>query len=115
MGEVWRSTRKRAAKKLCQPTLIKIQLKNLRNYAGAIFYKTKGKDPIATKRFMRHVKLETTMNYLQAINLDEPEEYITKAVQLNTPTTIKEITELSNAGYQYLTEADGYKLFRKPK
>jgi hypothetical protein len=88
-------------------------MKNLRNYAGAIFYKTTGKhDPIATMRFMRHKRIDTTLHYLQTINLDEPEEYITVAIQLGTPETQKRIIEYSNAGYTKITEADGYQYFR---
>src|SRR5208283_3130851 len=57
MCETWRNTKIRASIKLCKPDLRNIPLKNLRNYAGAQFYKTTGKhDPIATMRFMRHKK-----------------------------------------------------------
>jgi len=113
MSEIWRLTRVRASKKLCKPDLLKIPLKNLRNYAGAQFYKTTGKhDPIATMRFMRHKKLETTLHYIRAINLDEPEEYKTVTVKLGEPDTLPKITELSNAGYTKFTEADGYQYFR---
>jgi len=113
LGETWRRARTEAANKFAEPELAKIPLKNLRNYAGAIFYKTTGrKDPIATMRFMRHKRIDTTLHYLQTINLDEPEEYITVAIQLGTPETQKRIIEYSNAGYTKLTEADGYQYFR---
>ncbi|MDH5482203.1 MAG: tyrosine-type recombinase/integrase [Candidatus Bathyarchaeota archaeon] len=113
MGENWRATRTKASRKLSKPELKTVLLKNLRNYAGAIFYKTTGKhDPIATMRFMRHKCLETTLYYIRTINLDEPEEYTTKAIQLGTPETLKQIMELSDAGYEKFTEADGYQYFR---
>ena len=113
LGETWRRARAHASTKFGEPDLAKIKLKQLRNYAGAIFYKTKGKhDPIATMRFMRHKRIQTTLHYLQCINLDEPEEYKTVAIQLGTPTTQKEILEYANAGYIYLTEADGYQYYR---
>jgi hypothetical protein len=113
LGETWRRARTEAATKFSETTLQNIPLKNLRNHAGAIFYKTTGKkDPIATMRFMRHKRIDQTLHYLQTINLDEPEEYITRAIQLGTPTTMKDIIELSNAGYTKLTEADGYQYFR---
>jgi len=113
MSQSWRVARRRASAKFCRPELLKIPMKNLRNYAGSVFYKTTGRhDPIATMRFMRHKQLDTTMRYLRLINLDEPEEYVTKVVQIGTPDTIKQITELSNAGYEKVTEADGYQVFR---
>lgn len=109
----WVTYRNRLADNTKQPELKKIQLRNLRNYSGAMFYKGIGKrDPIATMRHMRHKKLERTMHYLRAINLDEPEEYITVAIQLGTPETQKQIIEHSNAGYEKLTEADGYLYMR---
>jgi hypothetical protein len=52
------------------------------------------------------------MHYLRAIILDEPEEYITVAVQLGQPETQKRIIEYLNAGYEKATEADGYQYFR---
>jgi integrase len=116
IGDAWRLARERTAKKLCELELLKIQLKNLRNYAGAIFYKTAGKhDPIATMRFMRHKQLQTTLDYIRSINLDEPEEYITITIQLGQPDTGKKIVEYSNAGYDKLTEADGYLYMRTHK
>jgi hypothetical protein len=114
MSIIWQRVRNRLAKNLNQPELRNIPMKNLRNYAGAIFYETKGKhDPIATMRFMRHKKLETTMHYIRAINLDEPDDYTSRAVQLGTPDTQKQILELLNAGFDKVTEADGYQYFRK--
>jgi integrase len=115
IGQAWIYFRKRASEKLCEPELLKIQLKNLRNYSGAVFYNTKGKDPIATQRHMRHKRLDTTQHYLQGIITTDNDEWTHKTVQLGTPTTIKEIEELADLGYQYYTEADGYKIFRKLK
>jgi integrase len=117
LEEAWYKYRKITAKKLCEPDLMKVQLKNLRNYAGARFYYGKGaKDTIATQRFMRHKKLDTTQHYLQAIIIqDNDEEYTTVAIQLGTPQTQKDILAYANAGYQKVTEADGYQYFRKRK
>jgi len=113
LGENWRNTRIRVSQKLCRKDLNTIPLRNLRNYAGAIFYKTTGKkDPIATMRFMRHKHLDTTLHYIRGINLDEPEEYTTVTIQLGQPDTMKKIIEYSDAGYSKLTEADGYLYMR---
>jgi hypothetical protein len=114
MGQVWRDTRERTATKLCKPELNKIPLKNLRNYSGAkLYYKTQ--DPIAVMRHLRHKKLETTMHYIRGITIGGEEEYISKAIKLGTPNTIKEIMELIDTGFRKETEADGYQIFRKPK
>jgi integrase len=113
IGDAWRGYRERRAKELNRPELLKIQMKSLRNYAGAVFYLTKGKDPIQTMQFMRHKKLETTLHYLRAIKtFTAKAEYITKAVKLGQPETIDQISELSNQGFEKYTEADGYQIFR---
>jgi hypothetical protein len=36
-------------------------------------------------------------------------------VQLGTPTTLKEICELAEAGFTKFTEIEGYQIFKKPK
>ncbi|MGD0979709.1 MAG: hypothetical protein ABR962_11300 [Candidatus Bathyarchaeia archaeon] len=109
MGDVWRETRRRGAKKLCKPELDKIPLKSLRNYSGAQFY-YKLPDPIAVMRHLRHKKLETTMHYLRGITLGEEEEYIVKGA-----TNTKEATDLLEHGFTYQTTIEGTQLFRKRK
>jgi integrase len=109
MGQVWRDTRERTAKKLCKPELNSIPLKNLRNYSGAkLYYKLV--DPIAVMRHLRHKKLETTMHYIRGITIGGEEEYTCK-----TAKTIQEATQLIENGFQYVTEIDETKLFRKRK
>jgi hypothetical protein len=58
---------------------------------------------------MGHKKLETTLIYTQLLNLND-DEWICK-----TATNIKESTQLIEAGFEYITEQDGLKLFRKRK
>jgi len=118
MGEAWRRARNKAAKKLSQPELKTIPLKNLRNYAGAIFYLApeNKRDIIATQRFMRHKKLSTTERYLKNINLNIIEVQLeTIAIKLGEPDTQKRIIELGNQGATKFTEADGYQYFTIPK
>jgi hypothetical protein len=109
MGQVWRDTRERAAKKLCKPELNNIPLKNLRNYSGAqLYYKLQ--DPIAVMRHLRHKKLETTMHYIRGISTGGEEEYTCK-----TASNIKEATELLERGFTYIQEIDGIRIYRKRK
>jgi integrase len=112
MSQVWRDTRNRVADNLKEPDLKNIPLKNLRNYSGARLYLSLPvRDPIQVMRHLRHKKLETTMHYIRAIVLDpDDEEYMSR-----TATTIKEDQELIDAGYQYVTEREGIKLYRKRK
>jgi integrase len=104
MSEQWRTVRDRLANNLKQP-----ELKNLRNYSGAKLYYSLP-DPIAVMRHLRHKKLETTMHYIRGITINGEEEYLCK-----TATNVKEATDLIENGFQYVTEIDGYKLFKKRK
>ncbi len=109
MSEMWRRTRDTLADTLKQPQLKNIPMKNLRNYSGAkLYYATQ--DPIAVMRHLRHKKLETTMHYIRGITLNGEEEYTVK-----TATDIKEATTLLEAGFIYVQEIDGIKLYRKRK
>jgi hypothetical protein len=95
MTQMWVKARTKASKKLCRPELNKIQMKVLRNYAGAIFYLT-FKDPIQTMQFMRHKKLEQTMDYLRG--LKEFTAHTTKVTKI--ATTPEEASDLLNQGFK---------------
>jgi len=111
MSEMWRRARKTASQNNNEPNLLKIPMKNLRNYSGAQFYKNLPiRDPIAVMRHLRHKKLDTTMHYLRGIVIDGEEEYTCK-----TANNIKEATDLIEHGFQYITDMDGIKLFKKHK
>jgi len=110
MSQMWREARTKATQIHNDPNLLKIPMKNLRNYSGAQFYLNYEKDTIGTMRHLRHKKLETTMHYLRAIVLDQEPEYISR-----TAKTIEEDMQLINAGFQYITERNGIKLYRKRK
>jgi hypothetical protein len=112
-SQMWVQTRRRAYEKLQKPELRKIELRNLRNYSGERFYKSLPiRDPIAVMRHLIHKKLETTMHYIRAIVLDyeDDEQYISRM-----STTLEEDAKLIEAGFQYVTERDGTKLFKKRK
>jgi len=96
LGNEWTRIKKRRARELNKPELLKINMKSLRNYAGAVFYLTMGKDPIATKNFMRHKRLEQTMDYLRGI-----QEFSANAKKVSKLTSTPEETmELINQGFK---------------
>ncbi len=67
ISKAWLDARTKASIKYQNKNLLTIPLKNLRNYAGAVYYFTYGKDAIATQQFMRHKNLQQTSNYLRGI------------------------------------------------
>jgi len=109
MGEAWRTHRNRLAETLEEPQLKTIPLRNLRHYHATMLY-DKTKDILLVKQRLGHKKIETTMLYTQLITFSENEEYTCK-----TATTIKEATQPIENGFQYITEIEGTKLFRKHK
>jgi len=109
MGEIWRRTRNRLAKKLNQLELKNIPMRNLRHHFATTKY-DQTKDILLLKQLLGHKKLETTMFYVQLIVHDNEEEYTVK-----TATNIKEATALLEAGFTYIQEIDGIKLYRKRK
>jgi len=110
---MWYQFRQKASKKLNRPQLLNIALRNLRNYSGERYYKNLPiRDPILLMQHFRHKKLETTMHYIRAIILDyeEDDQWISR-----TSTTLEEDAKLIENGFQYVTERNGTKLFKKRK
>jgi len=72
-----------------------------------LYHKTK--DILYTKQKMGHRRVETTLIYAQLINFGEDEWTVRVA------KTLEEATKLLEAGFEYVTEMDGFKIFRKRK
>lgn len=64
---------------------------------------------LLVKQQLGHRKIETTLVYTQLLNADE-EEYV-----CDMGRTIEECRRLIEEGFEYVTEMDGAKLFRKRK
>lgn len=111
--DIWVHGRNATADKLQQLELTKIRLYDLRHYFATMLY-AKTKDILLVKQQLGHKRLEHTLIYTHIINF-KTEEYISRTVQLGTPTTLKEICELAEAGFTKFTEIEGYQIFKKPK
>ena len=107
-GQHYRMMRNRLAKKLNKPQLKTIRLYDFRHYFATMLY-AKTRDILLVKQQLGHKKIETTLIYTQLLNLND-DEWTCK-----TATNIKEATTLIEAGFQYVTEIDEHKLFRKRK
>jgi len=108
MGKMWRKFRNSLADKLKDPSLRQIRLYDLRHYYGTMtYYKTK--DILYVKQQMGHKKIETTLLYAQLIVFGEDEYHVKVA------KTLKEACQLVEQGFEYVTEMDGAKIFRKRK
>ena len=108
-GKYYRDMRNNLANKLQDQTIRTIRLYDFRHhYATMLYHKTR--DILYVKQQMGHAKVDTTLIYTQLLDLTENEEYTCK-----TATNVKEATELIEHGFQYVTEIDGLKLFKKRK
>ena len=106
---MWRRFRNRVADKLNSPQIKLIPLRNLRHHHACTLY-DRTKDILLVKQQLGHKKIETTILYTQLIHFDEDDYYTCR-----TAKTIKECADLIEHGFQYVTELDGYKLFKKRK
>ena len=58
---------------------------------------------------LRHKNINNTMLYTQLVNFDS-DNYTTRVSQ-----NVKEDRELIEAGFEFITERNGAKIYRKPK
>ena len=107
-GKHFRAMRNRLANKLHDQTIKNIRLYDLRHYFATTLY-AKTRDPFLVKQQMGHKKFETTLIYTQLLDFSEDEYTI------RTADTIADATPLLESGFEYVTEIDGHKVFRKRK
>jgi integrase len=105
----YRKTRNALAQKLQDPTIQQIRLYDFRHYYATMLYH-KTRDLLHVKAHLGHKDLRTTLRYTQLLETLENDEYTCK-----TATNVKEATNLIENGFEYVTEIDGTKLFRKRK
>ncbi len=108
MRSAYTKLRRRTAKKLKKPQLLKISLYSFRHYFATMLYH-KTKDILHVKQQLGHKRLENTLIYTHLINFEEDEFHA------RTAKTIEEACKLVESGFEYVTEMEGVKLFRKPK
>jgi len=107
-GKFYRQMRNSLAKKLNNQTLKTITLYDFRHYYATRLY-AKTRDILFVQQQMGHRQLRTTLIYVQLLNLND-DEWTCK-----TASNVKQATELIENGFQYVTEIDGTKLFKKRK
>jgi len=100
--------RKQVAIKLQNPRLNKITFHTLRHLFGSMEY-FKTKDILHVKERLGHKSTTSTLIYTHLVNF-EADEYHTA-----TSKSLKRDEELLMAGFEYVTERDGIKIFRKRK
>ena len=100
--------KRRTAKKLQRPELLRISLYSFRHFFGTMTYH-RTKDIPFTKRKMGHRSLKSTLVYTHLVNF-KSDEYAVRVAE-----NIQEACKLVEAGFEYVTDMDGFKIFRKRK
>ncbi len=108
MRKAYCRTRRHLAKKIHEPDLMKIRLYDFRHYYATMLYQ-KTKDILYVKEQIGHKRIENTLIYTHLIRFSD-EEYVSAVAR-----TVDEARSLVEAGFEYVTEMDGVKVFRKRK
>ncbi len=105
-------SRKKIAVKIGNPRLAKIHYHLIRHWFGTMeYHKTHDIDHV--RRRLGHRTIQATQIYVnmeQVLFSGKTDEYHVKAV-----STVEEATALIEVGFEYVTEIEGKKLFRKRK
>lgn len=108
LSESYRLVRNKLAEKLGEPSIKSIRLYDFRHFKASMEYH-KTRDLLYVKTILGHKDLRTTLKYVQLIGFPS-EEYHCK-----TAKTIQEASSLIESGFDYVTDMNGIKLFRKRK
>jgi integrase len=104
--------RKQTSQKLQSPRILKISFHTFRHWKGTMEYH-KTKDIMHVKQVLGHKNINNTMIYInieQAIFLSQSDEWTCKIAHNE-----QEVTQLIETGFDYVTDIDGHKAFRKRK
>lgn len=101
--------RKRIVEKLRNPRLLRIKFKTLRHWRASIEYHRGGR-LIEIKEMLGHKTIQSTMVYTHLLQTSKKDDYTSRVTR-----SVRGARALIEAGFQYVTEIDGLKLFRKRK
>jgi len=96
------------ASKLNNPRIRKIGFKTLRHWKASNLYR-QTRDILLVKQTLGHRDIRNTLVYTHLLN-DEGSDYVCK-----TAKTLAEASSLIESGFEYVTELEGVKLFKKRK
>jgi integrase len=100
--------RNNLSKKLNNPRIRQIAFKSFRHWKATHEYH-KTKDILHVKWLLGHKRLENTLVYTHLVNF-ESDEWLCKVAK-----NVDECKALIESGFEYVSDCDGFKLFRKRK
>ncbi len=100
--------RRNLTQKLGNPRLVQITFHTFRHWRATYEY-NRTHDILHVMRFLGHKSIQNTLRYTQLVDW-KSDDFTCK-----TAKTLGEASQLIEAGFDYVTELDGVKLFRKRK
>jgi len=100
--------RRKQAWKLKNPRLLKITFLTLRHFKATMEYH-KTKDIVHVMQILGHKNIKNTLVYTHLVNFED-NDYRSKVAK-----TVDEACELVDAGFEFVCDLDGAKIFRKRK
>ena len=108
LSESYRKLRNSLSVTLQDPAFKSIRLYDFRHFrASKEYHRTK--DLLYVKQYLGHSDLRSTLKYIQLVDFGE-EAYFCKAAK-----NVAEASALIEAGFSFVCDMDGVKLFRKSK
>jgi len=104
----FRKQRRRVAAKLKNPRINRITFKTLRHFKATMEY-ARTKDLLHVMNILGHKNIKNTLIYTHLVKFSS-DEYVCKVAK-----TLDDAMALVEAGFEYVTDMDGAKLFRKHK
>jgi integrase/ribosomal protein L37AE/L43A len=103
--------RKRIASKLQSSRILRITFHTFRHWKGTIEYH-RTKDILHVMQLLGHKNIKNTLIYVQLAEelFKDDQDYISKVAKTET-----EICSLVEAGFEYVCEFEGHKIFKKKK
>ncbi|MCW3979854.1 MAG: tyrosine-type recombinase/integrase [Candidatus Bathyarchaeota archaeon] len=107
------TSRKRVAEKLASPRIKRIHFHTFRHWKATVEYH-RTKDILHVQTLLGHKSIKNTQIY---INLEHAifNDGAASAYTTRIASTVKGARTLLEAGFEYVTDMDGYRLFRKRK
>jgi len=102
-------TRRYLAQANSNPRFLNIHLHTLRHFRATMLY-SQTKDLLYVQHILGHRSISNTIKYTHLVDWKDSEQYVAKAAR-----TLEDATSLIESGFDFVTDLDGIKLFRKRK
>jgi integrase len=108
LRKIFSRQRKRIANKLSNPRILMIHFHTLRHWRATMEYH-RTRDLLHVMQFLGHRNIRTTLRYTQLIAFSD-DEFVCKVAD-----NVDQAKQLIESGFEYVTDIDEHKLFRKRK